>query len=423
MTIPRYALRAILDLYVVFVLILSTDAFLPLIVGGNDSTQVRDGSPVMQLAWAGVYAITLLSLLRNRGRIPPMLSANKALLAVLFVELASTLWSLDPSVTLHAGATLLLSTLVALDLSLRYSMNRMMRLVWIALATVIALSVVVELAFPGLVPGHELEAGAWHGVFGAKNEFGRIICLGVIASLALPGQSKLRRIAVVVAGSVLALLCRSAGALLYVLAMASLFAGWSVFKWKPLPRRSALGAVAILVLAAGYYVSQNLESVTAALGRDPHLTGRTDLWALSIADIGEKPLLGYGNLAFWTTGSAPARRIREEIKWDDAPHAHNGYIDILLSVGVVGLAAYFVFVAEIAKRSYRFFMDGAETIRRWPLTCGAFLLAYQLTEADLLIGNTIVWMLFCGVAFYLTPPSTRAAMLRLPQHQTLALRA
>lgn len=88
----------------------------------------------------------------------------------------------------------------------------------------------------------------------------------------------------------------------------------------------------------------NVASFTASLGRDSTLTGRTEVWSDVIPDVHEQPLLGHGFGSFWTD----ARRERYDI-----PTAHNGYLDILLELGGVGLVLYTFWALSWARQLHR----------------------------------------------------------------------
>jgi hypothetical protein len=55
MTLPRHIARMIYDGYIVFVIALSTNPFVTLLIGGNDAYNTGQGSPAMRLAWTAVY--------------------------------------------------------------------------------------------------------------------------------------------------------------------------------------------------------------------------------------------------------------------------------------------------------------------------------------------------------------------------------
>jgi O-antigen ligase len=78
------------------------------------------------------------------------------------------------------------------------------------------------------------------------------------------------------------------------------------------------------------------------IGKDPTLTGRTELWAYVNYYISERPVLGWGLYAFWASANPAAEEIWSEVGWTP-PHAHNGLLEMLLEVGIVG-TAFFVFL-------------------------------------------------------------------------------
>jgi exopolysaccharide production protein ExoQ len=413
MTIPRNILRIIGDGYTVAVLLVSSGAFVSLFVNTKDAAQFSNGSPVLKVFWGLVYLVTLVRILRHWPEAAWLIFKNKLLLILLLLVLVSALWSIAPGVTLHQGLSLVLSAMVAMDLSLRYSIERQLRLLLVTVLLAISLSVLVEVAFPGFVPGREVEGSAWHGIFGWKNDFGRMICLAIIVCLSSVRNSTLMRLCIVACGVALTILSRSVSAAGYALLMVGAFYFWPVLKWRHAARRFTIAAVVSLILIAAFAVSQNLSRTTEMVGKDPSMTGRVGLWRMAIADIGSKPILGYGYAAFWNIDSQPARRIREETNWDDAPHAHNGYIDLALAIGLAGLIVYLRLCWAIVRLACTFYLSASEPYRRWPLTCLVFMFVYQLTESSIVTGNALGWLLICGLSFSLTALAVpRPALVR-----------
>jgi exopolysaccharide production protein ExoQ len=112
--------------------------------------------------------------------------------------------------------------------------------------------------------------------------------------------------------------------------------------------QSALLALVISLAAYGisvpFLAGANVAQFTSMLGRDNTLTGRTEVWADVLPARNEKPLLGYGFGSFWTD---------ERRELYDIPTAHNGYLDILLELGEVGLAFYMAWLLSCARRLHR----------------------------------------------------------------------
>jgi hypothetical protein len=87
----------------------------------------------------------------------------------------------------------------------------------------------------------------------------------------------------------------------------------------------------------------------------------------------DQPLLGYGFGSFWTDA-------RRELY--DIPTAHNGYLDILLELGEVGLAFFTIWLLSCARQLHRALAQDYE----WAGLAICFLLmgvVYNGTESAL----------------------------------------
>ena len=402
MIIPRKFVKWTIDFYYMSVLVVGTEAFGTIIKGGSSSGGGAASSPIYTVFWAVVYFVSLIRVFERRRAIAPMLKANKALCFMIGLMTFSYYWSISRADTLHAVVTLILTTVFAMDFSLRFTMKRQLELVAKAMAFLLVVSVIAEVVFPGYVPVEQAEsASAWHGVFEFKNNFGRVICLGVISCLASSRKTRLVKAGIFIGGVGLAVMSRAMSFVGYTILLSGVLAGWSILKWRPRPRLVAILAIGIMIVGSIYYVAQNIVKVTSMMDKDPHMTGRVELWQYSIVYIEQRPLLGYGASAFWNVDSQQARRVREATFWDEAPHAHNAYIDTGLSLGLVGLVAYLVMYFTVFGRAFRYFMDGKEDYRRWPLTFLVFVFIYQLTESGILAGGNVLWMIFSSLAFSL----------------------
>ena len=78
------------------------------------------------------------------------------------------------------------------------------------------------------------------------------------------------------------------------------------------------------------------------VGKDPTLTGRTQMWVYIIQDIWMNPWLGWGYFSFWSTSNPFAVEISNVMGFV-VPQAHNGLLELLLNAGVLG-TALFIFI-------------------------------------------------------------------------------
>jgi exopolysaccharide production protein ExoQ len=402
MAAPRTTFHSrMLDAYYVFVLMLSTTACVSLFVNLQDSANVAAGSPIFKILWGTVYVVSIVRVVRMRHQAIAMLKMNKALIFLLLLGLFSAAWSIAPLTTLHYAATVLLCTFFSIDFSLSVSIRRQLELIRTAFVILLALSVIVQVLFPGFIPTAPEEADAWHGLWAFKNDFGRIVCFGTIAWLTLTRSFALRCF-IFACGITLTILSKSVSAVGYTILLTAILVALSVFKWRPKPRLAGMIGLVVLSAVCAIFVAQNWANILASVDKDPHLTGRFDLWRLSLKEIEKRPLLGYGYMAFWNYDSQPARRIREAVNWPEAPHAHNAYIDVTLSTGLIGLSVYCLAILIVFMNACRYFMSGNEDYRRWPLVYVAFVASYQLTEGGIVVGNSVMSILFVSMAFSLS---------------------
>jgi exopolysaccharide production protein ExoQ len=164
-------------------------------------------------------------------------------------------------------------------------------------------------------------------------------------------------------------------------------------------RRSAGAAtlVAIGVLLIGgipaVWIASEADTMLAALGRDPTLTGRTVLWTFVAESIRQRPWLGYGFSAFWTSSNTASRAIIDELHWS-TPHAHNGFLDLTLELGVIGLAVFLLGYVVAVLRAIRVVRSAEVVPALWPITYLTFLFLYNLTESASLKQGSIFWVLY-----------------------------
>jgi exopolysaccharide production protein ExoQ len=124
----------------------------------------------------------------------------------------------------------------------------------------------------------------------------------------------------------------------------------------------AVGACLVMLLGGGASAAQ-------ALGRNPTLTGRTEIWA-DVIPMAPNPLVGAGFESFWLSPLVK-QRFAELIPGLPLNEAHDGYIEVYLNLGWVGLVLVGLILIDGYRRSVKAF-------RREPVL-GALLLAYVLT--------------------------------------------
>jgi O-antigen ligase len=121
------------------------------------------------------------------------------------------------------------------------------------------------------------------------------------------------------------------------------------------------------------------DALLETLGKDPTLTGRTELWEYVIGFISERPLLGWGLTAFWSTANPLADEVSAALGWT-VPEAHNGLLELLLEVGVVGTALFVALWARNLVLALRCLRTDAREMGMSALLCLCGIIMVGMTE-------------------------------------------
>lgn len=313
----------------------------------------------------------------------------------------SVLWSESPRTTVMRNLMLLASTFFAVRVARSLSRKEVVRCVvaaTIVLASVSAVFVLIRPEFGVQWDGH---AGAWRGVFSQKNGLARVMALGVVAGYSLiVGAERRSRDAFV--GALAVALCG-----LIVLLTTSMTAVVAVsiagvgmilaprFK-SGLLAALLLFVVPVVVLTGVAALSVgSIDDAASMLGRDVTLTGRTVLWALVLADWAIRPWLGFGYGGYWNGWNSPAGQVWQVVEWEPGD-SHNGFIDVLLELGLLGGP---LFVALVATSAVRSLGQASQHGRVWPVGFTLLFLLYNLTENAALRPTNCYWVLFVVVLF------------------------
>ena len=359
------------------------------------------GFALFRIAWAFIYLVVGIYSVIHHRQVIALFKANKALLLLVILAALSTFWSLDPTYTLRHSITLFATTLTGIYFALRYTPRQQARFLFIVLSIAIILGVIGELAFPSLLPpviafGPDADTSGWRGIYSHKNVFGRVIALALVAYFSLHPNIKtnLRALVVVGALGIVLLKSRSTSAVIVCLVTILFVKAARFLLWTPkrIFYTTLVGSVATLV--AVYLVTTNFSEAMQFIGKDATLTGRRELWRLAIEQIFNRPLLGFGFEEFWR--SEISERIRGETF--GALHAHNGFIDTLLSFGLTGLTLFLVAYGTAMKRVVSVFRRGPSIDTVWQLSMLIFLFICQISESIFATWSPLFWLLFVSTA-------------------------
>lgn len=375
-------------------LFFQTGAIFPLMLLDSDGGLSEAARSYLRALNLPAYIIAALLLARHSKQVAVALRANLPLLILLTLPVLSILWSQSPSITTRRMIGLLGSALLAYLLALRFTPRQILILLGCLLAPLMALSLAAIAAHPS--------ADLQVGVFINKNVLGWMSAYGTVVGFALAydqhGTVRVGGLALFAFSLLCVLGSQSSTALMSVVA-ALAFAGMHSLLRRARGIARLLVILVLLQIGALFLSSLHLVIVPVLewLGKDATLTGRVPLWTEVDKAILARPLLGYGYQAFWTPISSEAWRIWAIVGWNP-PHAHNGYRETLLGLGIVGGAALLTVVAQAIRQGAQLDMREPDGGWYWLNVLLGMFLAMNLTESMILAQNDFFWTMFMATA-------------------------
>lgn len=160
------------------------------------------------------------------------------------------------------------------------------------------------------------------------------------------------------------------------------------------PRIMILGILGIAVFGVMQWAFDVTDIIISMLGRRPDLTMRLPMWEDMLSMV-RNPLLGFGYESFWL-----GERLEQiNARWGIDSQAHNGYLQMYLDLGYIGLFFLIGWIlAGLIKVARHLTVDYPAAIFR---LCFIVVIAvYNYTEATFLGGtNLLLLFLFAAIDY------------------------
>ncbi len=330
------------------------------------------------------------------------------LLVFLSFSFLSMFWSISFSDSFYRFSILLFSSFVGAYIGLRYGLKGTFSIfLWYAATTVI-LSFALRFTFPDLAfhyAGHPYY-GAWRGVYWHRNILGAMDALFNAAFLLrilmnFRQQKKIIFFDMIfyLLTLILVFFAKSAAGYLIVILLHLLII--LIFFWRVLRKKMKkvhYYLFALVAFISGWVTLANLDFVFGIFNRKPNLTGRVPMWEILIENVVlRSPWVGYGFGAIWANEKFRLG-IKETADWA-VFMADNGFLDILLYLGIIGLVLFLAFWGKLWVRSVIYaFKDGA-WVAFFPLILLTFTLFGNISFSFWTEAESFVWMMVVAISF------------------------
>ncbi len=377
---------------------LFSGGILAVILSGGASQ--GDGLPDPDLSsiniiFLGLYLITFFLIILRWRKVLLTLYQGGLIWLLIGFTISSIIWSFTPNLTSNRLIALCGTALFSLYFSSRYTIKEQLEIIGWTMGIGAILSLIFAVALPAYGQMTGIHNGLWRGIYYNKNGMGKIMGIGTVIFLILAqrkGNSQWICWGLSALSLFLLVMSKASSPLLNLGIVMMAFFLLQILRWQYALMVPVIAGISLAGVAIQAAMISNADTIAETFGKDMTFTGRTDLWPLVIDKIQEQLWVGYGFGAFWNGLDGPSRYVWSSIDFA-APNAHNGYLDLLLELGVVGFALYALqfFVCLLNSMAYVRFDRTADGL--WPALLLLYIILSNLTESGLYIQNNIFLVL------------------------------
>lgn len=341
---------------------------------------------------------------------------NWILLVFVVFALISISWSTNVVASIYKGIVLLGCTSIAAYTGLAHGDTFIYKeLKWFLFCLAI-ITFVFALVDPlsGTHIGYPYY-GAWRGIFWSKNYMGPMMAFGNLVAVFNIANSKKKLMPILLdilfylltALLVFLSKCATAIILLAVINIGFLVSvAWVKFRGRLKKiHYIALALICIVVLILG---SLNLNFLFGLLNRSASLTGRLPFW-LFLLETGLKnaPIIGNGLGATWESNNFRFASM-SKINWELPPLvSDNGYIDIFLHLGLIGVSLLIITVLFCLYRAIRSAFHDQSIAGFFPVLLLLIIIIVNSSLSFFLELESFAWFMMVFALFSTTPWSTK----------------
>jgi exopolysaccharide production protein ExoQ len=363
------------------------------------------------IIWLILAAHAIWTLDQNHGitKFLDALKRNWIIFPFIIFSGLSIFWSVSWEISLYRWLIFLCTIIIGGYIGLRFNLHEMIRILSFFGLFILFISLLFVILIPsiGIMHYHDIQ-GAWRGVYWHKNHMGLIASLiNILFLLNLVDSVRSTRKGILMWG------------VLYLFSILFIYQSDSVtayftaiflhgliilaliwLKIRNKIHRSHYLVFFITVIFASLILVINADHIFGFFNRNTTLTGRIPMWTyLFRTYINKQPLGGYGFNAFWYLGSH-REAIRQAAGYPDPiVIADNGFIDILVNTGYIGLIFFLIFYIGIWWSSVKFAIQAKDIIGFFPIILMSFTFLANVTWSLIFENENFLMLILVSVLF------------------------
>jgi len=371
----------------------------PNVLVNGETIAAGEGDLLRQILYLAVFLTILVVSIRREG--VRVFDAVPVMLGLLLLWCGvSALWSAEPDITIRRVG---LEVVVVLSVMLsvhNLGVERCFRILRLVLAVVLIVNWISIPIIPQAVhlPNETDPSiiGDWRGLYFHKNITGAVCAVSAMLFLYYAIRDKSRMDWALLAGTIGFLIMTRSKSSMGLLPLAVGSAAIYYAAWRREMDRVIISLAFVLVaILVAIVAAANYDAIARIFSDPQAFTGRTAIWQAEIAFIGDHPLLGSGFGSFADTGALSPLHAYVGSSWVDAvSHGHNGYLQLTVTLGFVGLALAMIAVILTPAAAFWRIDNMDRLLKAFMFALFVFFVFHNLTESDFLESDGASWVVF-----------------------------
>ena len=321
----------------------------------EDVSDISMSNPVNQVVYSVIFFLSFFSVLPHYKKLFYWLNREKFILFFLLWCGLTIFWAIDPFVAFKRYFQYITTSIVFISVLLNFKNEEIIiKTLTVILSLYLFITLIVVLTIPQAT---DPAFNSWRGLHPQKNNLGQTASLGIIFFFNMYFNVKTIKEKIYILLFLLMALTLLIGAfsMTNILLMAIfgvffiLFRSNKVFEPLGIGKKTAfliISFVSVLLLSILLLGSDLYLKLFEVIGKDPTFSGRTEIWYL-VLNSSTNLITGVGFQSFWI----PEHLSKIILFQYWIPNqSHNGYVDIILEIGVVGLILFLFVLYSLFKK-------------------------------------------------------------------------
>ncbi|MFT4111480.1 O-antigen ligase family protein [Silvibacterium sp.] len=366
--------------------------------GALVNSNFGQGSAAHSIEMVACYGLICLAMAVIWKPLLDVCTRNWFYLIMPLWAMASAAWSQDPKRSFVFAVQTMILTAFSIYLAVRLKPKQQMQFFIFVGLVVTLFSFAIAAVLPRAGIDHKNAMIGVEGIFPHKN-----VCSVVMISFMLPAffykfpgkLGNMKRIAYLAITGLLVLATTSrTGWLVLLCCIACAITLRAMRHMTPLQKLLVsfllVGLIALIIWIATVYFRQ----IVVAMGKDPSMSGRTQIWKAVFLSIFKRPMLGYGYDAFWMGFKGESMHLALASGFPGLGNAENGILELWLEVGFVGVLLQFIALGMASRSAMRSLKADTPPHVLWYMSM-LFITLLAIVDGDkFMLPHSIEWVMF-----------------------------